>query len=162
MDDGRRWEGWIEIELLGGGGVLRTPRETVQPNRKDLLYWSSGLSPTLLEGALARAVGAGAGAREPTAAARETEPAGGPVIPASRERGAPRPRAVMDPFHVYLQGEHVLRQELSAMSSAHLQSIADAYELLPDPPIDPASLGRAELVDLIFAAVRRRMRGARP
>jgi hypothetical protein len=46
------WEGFVEFEREL---VLRTERETTQPNRQDLLYWATGLEPVYLEGALARA-----------------------------------------------------------------------------------------------------------
>jgi hypothetical protein len=50
------WVGWVEFHPEGGGGrVLRTGRETSQPNREALAYWASGLEPAYLEGALARA-----------------------------------------------------------------------------------------------------------
>jgi hypothetical protein len=55
MNDGL-WEGWIEFIPLDGGALLRTGRETTQPNRTDTLYWATGLSPTYLEGALERAL----------------------------------------------------------------------------------------------------------
>ena len=42
-EDGR-WEGWIEFAPIDGGDVLRSARETVQPNRTDLVYWATGLS----------------------------------------------------------------------------------------------------------------------
>jgi len=53
---GGTWEGWIEFRPLEGGGpVLRTGRETTQPDRGALEYWATGLEPVYLEGALARA-----------------------------------------------------------------------------------------------------------
>lgn len=48
------WEGWIEFHSAGGR-VLRTARETTQPNRAALAYWASGLEPLYFEGAFARA-----------------------------------------------------------------------------------------------------------
>ncbi|HET8675423.1 MAG TPA: hypothetical protein VFO63_06550 [Blastocatellia bacterium] len=48
------WEGWIEFHSAGGR-VLRTARETTQPNRAALVYWASGLEPLYFEGAFARA-----------------------------------------------------------------------------------------------------------
>src|SRR4051812_48077801 len=51
------WEGWIELEAVDGSAVYRTPRETTQPNRADLVYWATGVSPIYLEGALKRAMG---------------------------------------------------------------------------------------------------------
>jgi hypothetical protein len=50
------WEGWLEFHPTSAiGGVLRTGRETTQPNRQALAYWASGLEPLYFEGALARA-----------------------------------------------------------------------------------------------------------
>jgi hypothetical protein len=48
------WEGWIEFLPDDGSAVLGSRRETLQPNREALLYWSTGLTPVYLEGALAR------------------------------------------------------------------------------------------------------------
>lgn len=53
-DDGK-WIGWIRFDPAGGGDALVTDRETTQPNRQDLVYWSTGLTYFYLEGALARA-----------------------------------------------------------------------------------------------------------
>ena len=54
-DDGT-WEGWLEFAPAGGGAALmRTGRETTQPDRDALAYWASGLEPVYLEGAFARA-----------------------------------------------------------------------------------------------------------
>jgi hypothetical protein len=49
------WEGWIELESIDGDELLTTPRETTQPNHKDLVYWATGVTPVFLEGALVRA-----------------------------------------------------------------------------------------------------------
>jgi hypothetical protein len=50
------WEGWIEFHPANGSGsVLRTGRETTQPNLAALEYWADGLEPIYFEGALARA-----------------------------------------------------------------------------------------------------------
>jgi hypothetical protein len=50
------WDGWIEFEPPDERPVLRSPRETTQPNLTDLEYWASGLSQVYLEGALKRAL----------------------------------------------------------------------------------------------------------
>jgi hypothetical protein len=50
-DDGT-WVGWLEFRAAD---VLRTERDTTQPDRDALSYWASGLEPVYLEGALARA-----------------------------------------------------------------------------------------------------------
>lgn len=55
MEDGL-WEGWVEFEPVHGGPSVSTGRETTQPNRKDTVYWATGLTPVYLEGALIRAL----------------------------------------------------------------------------------------------------------
>ena len=52
-EDGN-WEGWLEFHSALGA-VLRTNRETTQPNREALQYWASGLEPVYFDGAFARA-----------------------------------------------------------------------------------------------------------
>ena len=54
-DDGM-WEGWIEFVPSDGTAALSTARETVQSNLQALRYWATGLEPTYLDGALARAI----------------------------------------------------------------------------------------------------------
>ena len=50
------WEGWLEfVPVAATRPILRTERETTQPNRKAVEYWSEGLEPVYLEGAFARA-----------------------------------------------------------------------------------------------------------
>ena len=49
------WVGWLEFHPVAGGPVLRTPRETSQPDRAALVYWAGGIEPSYLEGALERA-----------------------------------------------------------------------------------------------------------
>src|SRR6266487_2760918 len=50
------WFGWLEfVSADGRGPVLRTDRETTQPNRAAIDYWASGLGPVYLEGAFERA-----------------------------------------------------------------------------------------------------------
>lgn len=49
------WVGWILFREVDGDTVLETDRETTQPNRPDLVYWTTGLTYFYLEGALARA-----------------------------------------------------------------------------------------------------------
>lgn len=56
--DGGLWEGWIEFLPEDGSPVLRSERETTQPNRIDTEYWATGLRPVYLEGALHRALDA--------------------------------------------------------------------------------------------------------
>lgn len=65
---GGTWIGWLEFREAQAAApksdteVLRTGRETTQPDRKALDYWAGGLEPIYLEGALSRAsVGKSAG-----------------------------------------------------------------------------------------------------
>jgi hypothetical protein len=125
--DSGLWEGWLEFIPLGAGGhALRTARETTQPNRADLGYWATGLSMGYLEGALRRAKAPTHVVSIPKVDATPwfSEPAPEVVV---REVVVEAPRPVLDPFAVYLQGEHVLRQELSALSADHLRHILRAY-----------------------------------
>ena len=49
------WEGWIAfVPRPGAGSILRTARETTQPNRQALIYWASGLESVYYDGAFAR------------------------------------------------------------------------------------------------------------
>jgi hypothetical protein len=50
------WEGWLEFAPDDTSPVLRTRRETTQPNLMDLRYWATGLTAVYLEGALVRAL----------------------------------------------------------------------------------------------------------
>ena len=58
---GGTWKGWLEFHPVGdgpgsaGARVLRTDRETTQPNREAVDYWAGGLQPVYLEGAVRRA-----------------------------------------------------------------------------------------------------------
>ncbi|HEX6057575.1 MAG TPA: hypothetical protein VFZ11_01065 [Gemmatimonadaceae bacterium] len=167
------WEGWIEFAPAGGdGAALRTGRETLQPSRRDLVYWATGLTHTFLEGALARALaaadapgsrarlGRGPGPRKPVRARP-----GRPAAHGEREvspgragrRATPLPaHAVLDPFEVYAQGDELLRQELGALSAQHLRLIARAFGLTTRSPEELERLSAAELEDEIFTRVRER------
>jgi hypothetical protein len=50
------WQGWIEFNPLNGDPTFRSPRETLQPTRTDVVHWADGLTPHWLEGALERAL----------------------------------------------------------------------------------------------------------
>jgi hypothetical protein len=50
------WEGWLEfVAVAAKSPALTTEQETSQPDRAALEYWSTGLEPVYLEGALSRA-----------------------------------------------------------------------------------------------------------
>ena len=144
-----RWQGWIEFVPMGGGNVLRSPRETTQPNRIDSVYWATGLTTVYLEGALGRAL-------NPLVVKTVSQPGppafDGPAPLSSVDVDAPA-SAVLDPFAVYEKGEAHLRRQLAALSAWHLVNIVGAYELSNETV---ASLNRAPagaLIDLIVAAV---------
>ena len=152
-DDGM-WEGWLEFSDLETGIVIRTGRETTQPTRDDVMYWATGLTRVYLEGALARALPAD----ERSFVERVTvEPAfDGPAPPMSADR-VTLPRAVIDPFVVFAQGERVLRQELSALDIDHLRDIIRAYGL--EGGVAATSPLPNVLVEYIVAEVRARALG---
>lgn len=147
-DDGL-WEGWLEFTDLDTGIAIRSGRETTQPSRADAMYWATGLTRVYLEGALARAL-------NPT---RRLEPPHVDVAPAF-DGPAPHftgevpvvPRAVLDPFEVYAQGEEVLRRELSALDVDHLRAIIRAHGL--DGGAGGESRVPEVLVEYIVAEVR--------
>jgi hypothetical protein len=144
------WEGWIEFEGPGGD-MLRSGRETTQPNLTDLEYWAQGLTPVYLEGALRRTL-------EPPPEA-VIEPLPPPVYSAPARShpqmpGTKEPEAVLDPYSVYQQGgSDLLLEELSALSAGHLRQIIRAY-LLAEESVVLDRLDRAELMALIARHVR--------
>jgi hypothetical protein len=123
MPDGL-WEGWIEFVPIEGGASIRSPRETTQPNRTDTVYWTAGLTPVYLEGALERAL------------------------------ELMREAAALDPFLAYDKGEASLRKELGALSTWHLVNIIVAYRLSDEPAAVLNRLPALMLIDLIVMDVR--------
>ena len=147
-EDGR-WEGWLEFSDLESGVVIRSGRETTQPTRDGVMYWATGLTRVYLEGALARAT---AGFRVVSPREVDVEPAysgPAPSVIVDRSHG---PRAVLDPFAVYLQGESILRQELSALDLDHLHAIVRAYGL--EGGVAAESTVPNVLMEYIVATVR--------
>jgi hypothetical protein len=144
------WEGWIEFEGPGGD-VLRSGRETTQPNLTDLEYWAQGLTPVYLEGALQRAL-------EPTPEVL-TEPLPPPAYSAParsrpQKRMTQEPEGILDPYSVYQQGgSDLLLEELGALSAGHLRQIIRAHALAEESVVLD-KMGRAELVALIAQGVR--------
>jgi hypothetical protein len=156
-DDGGCWEGRIEVVANHASPVLRTPQETVQPNREDLRYWATGLSAKYLEGALERALRPPPAVPVPGEPAQPTfdEPAPPVVHVSSPSASSIRPHAVLDPFRVYAQGED-LRKELTALEPSHLRNIIQAHGLVDEEALDLGQMSRASLVDLIVSGVRKR------
>jgi hypothetical protein len=151
MGDGR-WQAWLEFIPDDGGAILRTTRETTQPEREDALYWASGLEPVYLEGALSRAL-------TPRPVREPSEPAvpayDGPAPDMPDAPASPRPESILDPFSVYRKGEALLRRQLAAMSAWHLVNIIEAYELSQESSSALAQLTGPSLIELIVAGVKR-------
>lgn len=154
-EDGR-WEGWIEFSDVDTGAVIRSTRETTQPSRDDAMYWATGLTRVYLEGALERALSP---VRRVGPEEVEVEPAFDGPAPHVVGARPPSTRAVLDPFEVYVQGERVLRQELSALDLDHLRGIVRAYGL--DGGVAAESPIPAVLIEYIVAEVRARSLGAK-
>jgi hypothetical protein len=154
MADGR-WEGWIEFEAIDGTAVLRSGRETTQPNRTDAAYWATGLTPVYLEGALDRALNPVAPLPPPVV----MTPAFDGPLPSGREDQAGHTDSVLNPFSVYRKGEAVLRRQLSAMAAWHLVNIIADYELSAIPTDALARMPADQLTELIVEAVRQPVAG---
>jgi hypothetical protein len=156
------WEGWLEFVPLDGGVVIRSARETTQPNRVDTEYWATGLTPIYLEGALRRAL-------EPVEVVERVidvrpvydSPAPDrPIVSVSGTRNV-RARPVLNPFEVYQQGEDILRGQLSALDAPRLRDIIRGYSLTAGDTTELMRVSEAELTDRIIAAVRRADSGER-
>jgi len=154
--DGPSWQGWIEFVPAAGGPALRTSRETTQPNRVDLEYWATGLTPVYLEGALARAIASLKGpARPPATDVPVSAIFDGPAEPRHRHSTAPEPgTAVLNPFSVYRKGEALLRSQLLALSPWHLANIVLEYELASVDREWLETQSSASLAEIIVREVR--------
>jgi hypothetical protein len=152
--DNGMWQGWIEFLPVDvdEGKPIRSGRETTQPNRQDIAYWATGLTPVYLEGALDRAL-------NPLSKAPRTR-APEPVFdePAPNVVQQPSHESVLNPFSVYRKGEALLRSQLSALSGWHLVNIIMAYELSEQREADLAVTPAAVLVELIVSTVRERVK----
>jgi hypothetical protein len=145
------WQGWLEFEPVNGGDVVRSGRETTQPNRDDTEYWATGLTPVYLEGALERALNP----LTRTPPARATAPAYEAPAPDMAPPAYPND-AVLNPFSVYRKGETMLRSQLLALSGWHLVNVITAYGLSAQRIADLTSTPAPILVELIISAVRER------
>jgi len=145
------WQGWLEFVPAVGGAVIRSGRETTQPNRQDTAYWATGLTPVYLEGALERALNP---PHRPPQQAPSTSVFEGPAP--DSETTPPSREGVLNPFSVYRKGESLLRSQLSALSGWHLVNIIEAYGLSEQATAELESTPSGVLVELIVAAVRER------
>lgn len=140
MDDAR-WQGWVEFLPGGSGAAIRSGRETTQPNRADVEYWATGLTPVYLEGALRRAL-------------TPHRPPAPPPIPPPVFDAPAETESVLNPFSVYRKGEAHLRSQLSALSAWHLVNIVRAHELSNLSPDELNQMPAEVLVELIIDQVR--------
>jgi hypothetical protein len=148
------WEGWIEfLDMSDSKRTVRSPRETEQPNRDDLMYWAQGLTQTYLEGALSRALDERPATTEGDAyvPARFDGPKTKPAASASATTGAARP--LLNPFEVFQQGEDILIQELDALPPARVRDLVIAYNFASAE--DAYGASRGELTARIVEGVRR-------
>jgi hypothetical protein len=124
--DDNLWEGWIEFLPLGAEeSPVRTPRETEQPNRDDLVYWAQGLTAVYLDGALTRALKAHV---MPSRKRVSAQPAfEGPARAGHVSNEESTPRAILNPFDVFQEGEDILIAQLGALDTPRLRDIAVAY-----------------------------------
>ena len=149
---GGNWHGWIEFTPVGQGEPLCSPRETTQPNRTDVEYWATGLTPVYLDGALARAL------KEPNRVGIDSRPPQPTIFgePAPHTSSAGARDSIIDPFAVYANGEFHLRKQLGAMAAWHLVNIARDYELT-DADLDTLNrMSSSQLIELIVSGVRSR------
>jgi hypothetical protein len=159
--EGGRWEGWIEFVPDDGGAVLRSARETTQPNRTGTVYWAEGLSPVYLEGSLERTLRLPV--RRPAVpieTAAYPAPHPGPE-PGERSSEGPVAPAIVDPFSLYAKGRDLLRDELRALEPWHLRNVIRAYRLDGGAERELDELDRAALVEWIVGGVEARLRAER-
>ncbi len=144
-----QWEAWLEFEDMTSGEILRSQRETTQPNQTDAAYWATGLTPVYLQGALDRILH--------VPISREPEPIAPPFFdgPAPRRRAVTSTRqAILDPFSVYDKSPDLLAQELTALRGWHLRQIIRDFELADDSDAFLEGLTEPELGSLIMQRVR--------
>jgi len=160
-DDGR-WEGWLEFVPDDGSVVLRSQRETTQRGLADLEYWSGGLTPVYLQGALDRALTPPPAVdHQPQVAAVYDEPAPRSSVVAPITLGETTPvsaetEPALDPFTVYADGEDELARQLATLSPKELRTIVVAYNLAYSVS-DLDALTVPELIAWIVGAVRERL-----
>lgn len=149
------WEGWLEFTPIDGASEVLVGRiESRQPERHDLVYWATGLTPVFLEGALHRA-------RTPvTVRVRAVElPASSAPAPrtvTTTRVMPPGPEPVLDPFEIGGRSLDVLRQELGALNRPRLVNIIAAFDLNPGGE-DVSWMSDRQLIQFIVTAVEAQM-----
>lgn len=146
--EGGLWEGWLEFVPSDGSPVLRSQRETTQPNLADAQYWADGLTKVYTEGSLGRTL-------DPISPIR-TVPKGRPTYdgPApSRFSGASNP-PILEPYAVFREGgSGMLRRRLSVLADRHLRHIALYYRMIDPRREDLDSLWGMVLIERILEVV---------
>ncbi len=149
--DNGQWEAWLEFKNIETGEVLRTERETTQPNEKDAVYWATGLSPGYLEGALDRIL------NPPKSRVAEMPPSphfDGPAAKPRRSTVRSDHEPILDPFSVYEKNPGTLAQELTALRGRHLRQIIRDYNLVDESDVVLEALTEPELGSLIMHRMR--------
>jgi len=152
------WEGWLEfVPTDGETDVLIGPVESRQPERHDLVYWSTGFAPVFLEGALQRA-------RNPVTVRTRTVEVPLSHLPAQKTFTTtrvvpPGPEPVLDPFEIGTRSLDVLKQELGALNRPRLLNIISGFDLARNA--DLTQMTDAELIGFIVAAVETHLSRAR-
>jgi hypothetical protein len=153
-DDSGLWQGWLEFTNVSSGDVVRSARETTQPNRTDTVYWATGLTGVYLEGALQRALRpAPRAAVRPGTRTVASQPA---KAPAPERTEPPVAESILNPFSVYRKGEALLRRQLAAFSVWHLVNIIRDHELSDRSARELNAMSTQDLIALIVAGVRAR------
>src|SRR5262249_13191836 len=150
------WEGWLEFVPHDGSAVLRSQRETTQPNLADLEYWATGLTPIYLQGALERTLTPPPAVVAPPPV---TPAYDGPAPPHTSvaDAGDVAADPVLNPFSAHGKGRGLRRGQPGAPSARHLRAIIAGADLgaRAGGPLD--ALSTAELIELIVDAVRARL-----
>jgi hypothetical protein len=151
------WEGWLEFVPLDGSAPVVSERETTQPDREKVRYWATGLTGAYLDGALMRAL---TPAPPPRPSADVLPVADGPRphsrAPDPAVAASETPVAVLDPFHVYAEGDDLLRRQLAALSAHQLRNIIRAYRMSDDPAVVIDRMNAHELIGIIVLEVERK------
>jgi hypothetical protein len=151
------WEGWLEFVPFDGSAPVVSERETTQPDREKVRYWATGLTGAYLDGALMRALTPS----PPPKPSADAAPAADGPRPHSRApdpvaADTERPIAVLDPFHVYAEGDDLLRRQLAALSAHQLRNIIRAYHMSDDPAVVIDRMNTQELIGIIMLEVERK------
>lgn len=167
--DDSHWEGWLEFTPATEGDVLRTGRETTQPNRDDIRYWAKGLTVAYLEGALRRSWDSAHATRpvpmEPEPDVRPSFPGPAPAVARSvpaAPHTAPRPARpagqrsdAPDLRALFLRGEEELRQKLRALSPERIAALVMEQRIELGRGAAIIGSRKSHAIDLIVESIRR-------